>query len=99
MGFSLLDKQGLTKCIMDTDIDPEKFSLHISEIEPGMSSHASHSHDGIEAIYVFNGRGIVEVEAQQHLIGPNEAIVIDASKSHCLTNTGTKPLRYMVIKA
>lgn len=99
MGFSSVDKKGLAKCFMDTDIDPEKFSLHISEIEPGMSSHACHAHDGVEAIYVFYGRGIVEVEAQEHPIGPNEAIVLKASKSHGLMNTGAKPLRYMVIKA
>ncbi len=98
MGFSLLDKKGLAKCLFDTDIDPEKFSLHISEIQPGQSSHVFHEHGGIEAIYVFYGEGVVEVEAQQNPIGPNEAVVMDASKSHGLTNTDTKPLRYMVIK-
>ena len=98
MGFTLQDKQGLAKCLIDENIDPEKFSLHISEIGPGKSSHASHSHEGIEAIYVFYGQGIVEVETQQYSIGPNEAFVMDASKSHGLTNTGTEPLRYMIIK-
>ena len=98
MGFTLLKKKGLDKCLIDENIDPEKFSLHISEIQPGMSSHACHEHDGIEAIYVFCGEGVVEVQAKQNPIGPNEAIVMDASKTHGLTNTGTKPLRYMVIK-
>ena len=98
MGFSLLNKQGLSKCLIDTNIDPERFSIHISEIAPGKSSHAFHSHEGIEAIYVFNGKGTVEVEGQKQLVGPNETIVMDATKSHGLTNTGTEPLRYMVIK-
>ena len=98
MGFSLLNKQGLPKCLIDTDLDPERFSMHISEIAPGKSSHAFHSHDGIEAIYVFHGQGIVEVEEQKHHIGSNEAIVMAATKTHGLTNTATEPLRYMVIK-
>jgi len=98
MGFSLLNKQGLSKCQVDTNLDPEQFSIHISEITPGKSPHAFHAHEGIEAIYVFYGQGIVEVETQQYSIGPNEAFVMDASKSHGLTNTGTEPLRYMIIK-
>ena len=98
MGFSLVDKKGLKKCLIDTNLDPEKFSIHISEIVPGKGSHASHAHEGIEAIYVFYGEGTLEVEEQKHTIGPDETIVMDAGKSHCLTNTGTEPLRYMVIK-
>ena len=98
MGFSLLDKKGLAKCMIDTNLDKERFSIHISEIAPGKSSHAFHSHEGVEAIYVFCGHGIVEVEEQKHPLGSNEAVVMDATKSHGLTNTGTEPLRYMVIK-
>jgi mannose-6-phosphate isomerase-like protein (cupin superfamily) len=98
MGFALINKKGLAKYLMDSDIDPEKFSLHISEIGPVMSSHPCHAHDGIEAIYVFYGEAIVEIEAEQNSIGPNQVIVMDASKSHRLTNIGTMPLRYMVVR-
>ena len=98
MGFSLLNKKGLAKYLIDTDLDPESFSIHISEIAPGKSPHAFHAHEGVEAIYIFRGHGIVEVEKQKHPLGPDEVIVIDATKSHGLTNTGTEPLRYMVIK-
>lgn len=98
MGFSLLDKKGLTKFMIDTNLDPENFSMHISEVAPGKNPHAFHAHEGIEAIYVFHGHGVIEVEGQKHPVGPNEAIVMDAAKSHGLTNTGTEPLCYMVIK-
>jgi quercetin dioxygenase-like cupin family protein len=98
MGFSLLEKKGLTKYLIDTNLDPERFSMHISEISPGNCPHAFHTHEGMEAIYVFSGHGIVEVEKQDQSIGPNETIVMDATKIHGLTNTGTEPLRYMVIK-
>ena len=98
MGFALLNKKGLAKYVMDTDIDPEKFSMHISEIGPGLSSHPRHAHEGIEAVYVFYGEAMIETETEQNSIGPNQVIVMDASKSHCLTNIGTTPLRYMVIR-
>lgn len=98
MGFNLLEKKGLSKCLIDKDIDPEKFHIHISEIEPGKSSHAQHIHKGIEAIYIFEGDGNMEVESQNYPIAPNETIILDASKLHVFTNTGKKTLRYMVIK-
>jgi uncharacterized cupin superfamily protein len=98
MGFSLIDKKGLAKCMINNNLDPENFSMHISEVAPGKSPHAFHAHEGIEAVYIFHGHGVIEVENQKNPIGPNEAIVMDAAKSHGLTNSGTEPLRYMVIK-
>ncbi|MBN2180344.1 MAG: cupin domain-containing protein [Sedimentisphaerales bacterium] len=98
MGFSSLNKKGLSKCLIDTDLDPEKLHLHISELDPGKSSHERHTHEGIEVIYVISGRATLEIEGNRQTIGPNEAIIMDASKIHCVTNTGREPLRYMVIK-
>ena len=63
-----------------------------------MSSHDQHVHKGIEAIYIFEGNGNVEVESQNYQVGPNETIILDASKVHVFMNTGKKSLRYMVIK-
>ena len=98
MGFTLIDKKGLSKFLIDKNIDSEKIHMHISEIEPGMSSHNTHEHPGLEVIYVFNGNGTLKIETQKYPIGPNEAIVIDSSKTHGLTNSGVSSLRYMVIK-
>jgi uncharacterized cupin superfamily protein len=99
MGFSTRDAKGLTRCLVDTDIDPQKLGMHISEIAPGTSAHAPHAHTGIEAFYILEGYGTVEVEGERHLLGPNEAILLEASKPHGLINTGTVPMRYLVVIA
>jgi len=97
MGFSLQKTKGLTRCFVDTDVDWQKFRLHISETVPGTSSHPPHTHEGAEAFYVLEGHATVEVEGEQYSLGPNEAILVDATKLHGIVNTGATSLRYLVI--
>jgi mannose-6-phosphate isomerase-like protein (cupin superfamily) len=99
MGFSAQSVKGLTKCLVDADIAPHKLRLHVSEIAPGARAHEAHTHAGIEAFYVLEGHGAVEVEGESNSIGPNESIILDASKLHGLVNIGTVTLRYLVVIA
>lgn len=99
MGFSIQDIKGMARCFVDTDVDPQQLCFHISEIAPGTRSHAAHTHAGVEAFYVLEGHGTIEVAGESHSLGPNEALLLDASKPHSLANTGTVPMRYLVIIA
>jgi len=99
MDFSLKDVPGLTKYLADTDVDPHQLRMHISEIAPGARGHAPHAHEGVEAFYMLEGHGTIEVEGERYSLGPNEVILLDASKPHGLANTGTAPMRYLVISA
>jgi mannose-6-phosphate isomerase-like protein (cupin superfamily) len=97
MNFTSLQMKGIAKFLVAENIDPQKLRFHISVIEPGTMSHPPHTHDGIEAFYVFEGNGAVEMEGETQAIGANEAILIDPSRPHGLVNTGSSPLRYLVI--
>ena len=99
MSFLVESVKGLSKVLVDKSIDPEALHLHISEIEPGMVAHPPHTHEGVEAFYVLEGQGTIEMEGESHTIGPNQAILLDATKLHGLTNTGDTPMRYIVIIA
>jgi mannose-6-phosphate isomerase-like protein (cupin superfamily) len=99
VGFLTQEAKGLKQCLVDTGIDPQRLRLHVSEIAPGTSAHAAHTHVGIEAFYVLEGHGTVEVEGESHSLGPNESIILDASKPHGLVNIGTVPMRYLVVIA
>lgn len=99
MAYSLHEKKGLAKCLVDADIGPEKLHFHISEIEPGTRAHPPHTHPGIEAFYVLEGHGTIEAEGERLPLGPNEAIILDPSKLHGLVNTGEAKLRYMIVIA
>jgi mannose-6-phosphate isomerase-like protein (cupin superfamily) len=97
MPFAIRQAKGLTKCLVDTGLDPDKLRIHISEIAPGTRSHPPHTHDAVEAFYILEGRGAVDVGGERHEICANEAIILDATGEHGLTNAGDTPLRYIVI--
>ena len=91
--------KGLSRCLADAALDPEKLRMHITEIAPGTRAHPPHTHAALEAFYVLEGHGMVETGGEQLALGPNEVLVLDASVEHGLVNTGDTPMRYMVIIA
>ena len=99
MGFITKEVRGITKYLIDTGIEPQQLRMHISEVPAGGRSHPPHEHAGVEAFYILEGHGTIEVEGEQHSLGPNEVILLDASKPHGLSNAGTVPMRYLVIIA
>jgi uncharacterized cupin superfamily protein len=97
MPFTQLKVKGLSKCLIADGLDPDRLSLHLSELEPGASAHPPHAHQGTEAFCVLEGDGAIDIEGERHSLGPNEAMVLDATRAHGLTNTGSTRLRYVVI--
>jgi len=78
MSFSVESAKGLSKVLVDTSIDPETLHLHISEIEPGTFAHPPHTHEGVEAFYILEGQGTIEMEGERYALGPNQAVLLDA---------------------
>jgi uncharacterized cupin superfamily protein len=89
--------KGVSRMLVAQGVDPERLHIHISEVSPGERPHPPHTHAGLEAIYMLEGHGTLEVEGVAHQLGPNECIVLDTTRVHGLLNTGTVPMRYMVI--
>ena len=99
MKFSDIKVKGLAKCLVAESVDPQKLRIHISEVEAGTRAHPPHTHTGVEAFYMLEGRATVEVEDELHTLGPNEVIMVDASRPHRIFNSGSGRVRYMVIIA
>lgn len=99
MSFEVRQAKGVSRCLADASLDPERLRFHISEIAPGTRAHPPHTHEAVEAFFVLEGQGVVEVAGERHEVGPNEAIILDARQWHGLENTGTTRMRYMVIIA
>ena len=97
MQFSEVQVKGLSRCLVAASLDPKKLRFHITEVEAGNRSHAAHTHSGVEAFYMLEGHSTVEVEDECYPLGPNEAIVVDASRPHGIFNSGTTRIKYMVI--
>lgn len=91
--------KGLTRYLLDADLQGEPIHLHISEVGPGQRSHPPHRHGGYEAFYMLEGEGTLELDDERHVLGANEAIVFDPQKLHGLVNHGSVPMKYMVVLA
>jgi quercetin dioxygenase-like cupin family protein len=97
MNLSDIQAKGLAKLLTMPGLVPDKLTIHITEVEPGSRSHPPHTHPGIEAFYVLEGQVTVEVEAELQTLGANESMVIDPTRLHGISNSGTGRTRYMVI--
>jgi uncharacterized cupin superfamily protein len=95
--FVEVTAKGVSKFLVAQGVDPERLPIHVSEVGPGERPHPPHAHSGLEAIYILEGRGTLEVEGVAHGLGPNECMVLDTTRAHGLLNTGTTRMRYMVI--
>ncbi len=62
MGFSQQRTKGITRCLLDNEVDWQRFRLHVSELAPGTRSHEPHTHEGAEAFYALAGEAVIEVE-------------------------------------
>ena len=99
MSFVEHHPQGLARFLADADLPTDRLRIHISEVGPGARSHPPHQHDGVEAFYMMEGEGTLEIDGEHCVIRANEAVVFDPSKLHGLVNTGAAPMRYIVIIA
>ncbi len=99
MPFTLLAKKGISKFFIQSGADPDKLSLHISEAAAGARLHPPHTHAGLEAFFIIEGHGMVETEDGSQAVGPNECVIVDASKPHGLVNTGSTTMKYIVVIA
>src|ERR1700687_2522091 len=99
MEISTIPAKGLTKLLAMPGMVPDKLRMHISELAPGSSSHAPHTHTGVEGFYVFEGSVTVEVEGEHFPLAANEAMVVDATRPHGIFNSGSTRTGYLVIIA
>lgn len=96
MSFTITPRKGLNRCLVDDDLPANALAMHLSHLAPGACAHAAHTHESAEAFYILEGQATVEVEGIRHQLIANEAMILDARKSHAISNSGTTTLRYLV---
>ncbi len=99
MEFVEIQAKNIARTLLDADLDGEPLHLHISQVGPGERSHPPHQHGGLEAFYMLEGEGTLEIDGERYPLKANETIVFDPQKLHGLINTGDAPMRYMVVLA
>ncbi len=91
--------KGISRGLLDTDLNGQPLRFHISEVEAHSRSHPPHQHGGYEAFYMLEGVGTFEIGDETHTLRADESVVFDPTKLHGLRNDTDQPMRYMVIIA
>jgi quercetin dioxygenase-like cupin family protein len=89
--------KGVTRFLADERLEGDALRVHISQIGPGERSHPPHRHPGVEAFYVFEGEGTLELDDERHSLRAGDVVMFDSGRLHGLLNSGDAPMRYMVI--
>ncbi len=83
-----------------TDVSQLPMRVQVWELEPGVSE-GSHTHEGdgaLEEIYYFlGGAGIVWADEEVIPVEAGDAILAPPGVEHGVRNTGTEPLKFLII--
>jgi (S)-ureidoglycine aminohydrolase len=76
----------------------EKFEMHTTALNPGLDSHAPHTHREEEIVLIL--RGNVEMYIDGNLIKavPGDLVFLPSGVSHALKNTGTVQCEYFAFQ-
>ncbi len=95
--FREVVEKGLDKCWLEATLTSGQLHLHVTELPPGARPHPAHVHNDIEAFYVLEGSGTIEAESGPVPLEANQVVILDARRQHSIVNSGSGPMRYLVI--
>jgi mannose-6-phosphate isomerase-like protein (cupin superfamily) len=68
------------------------------EVLPPGHAVTPHHHQQLEEIYyIVTGSGKMTVGTEQHEVGPGDAIYIPRGQRHTLENTGSEPVKLLLV--
>ena len=68
------------------------------EILPPGCAVTPHHHDQLEEVYyIISGKGMMSVGGEQSEVGPGDAIYIPRGSTHTLANTGSEPVKLLLV--
>lgn len=75
----------------------DELELHVTTLNPGLSSHAPHKHPNEELVIVKEGTVEALVGGEWKKAGPGSVIFNASNELHAVRNVGTTPATYHVI--
>ncbi len=97
MKLQTIQTRGVTQFFAAPGIVPDKLRMHVTTVEPGSRAHPPHTHTGVEVFYILEGQALVEVEDERYPLDANQALALDATVPHGISNRGNMPVRYIVM--
>ncbi len=97
MKLQTIQTRGISQFFAAPGIVPDKLRMHVTTVEPGSRTHPPHTHNGVEVFYILEGQALVEVEDERYPLDANQALALDATVPHGISNRGNMPVRYIVM--
>jgi (S)-ureidoglycine aminohydrolase len=98
MVFKAHDKGGIRQLFDRKTAMFSWFDIHITTLNPGLSSHAPHTHKNEEIILMVDGDGEMLVNGRPVRCDTGDAVYVDSMVPHNLTNIGKMPSTYFAIQ-
>ena len=75
----------------------DELEMHVTTLDPGLSSHPPHQHPNEELVIVDQGTVETLSDGQWKRLGPGSVIFNASNSPHALRNVGDTPATYHVI--
>lgn len=90
--------KGFMHPFVDEGCGARQLRMHVSVINPGEATHAPHAHAGEEIMLLLEGTAEATIGDERHPVGPMTAVFCPEHVLHNLRNTGTTPMKYVVVR-
>ena len=74
------------------------FDVHATTLNPGISSHAAHTHRVEEIILKISGNGKMQLGEKFKNTAGGDVVFVNSMVPHAITNIGNKPCTYFAIQ-
>ena len=98
MVYKATDKGGVRQLFSRATSMSSKFDIHITSLNPGLSSHLPHTHKNEEIILMIDGNGEMQFGEVKQKIETGGAAWVESMIPHNFTNLGNRPATYFAIQ-
>ena len=74
------------------------FDVHATTLNPGISSHAAHTHRVEEIILMISGNGSMQLDKEFKKTSDGDVVFVNSMVPHAITNIGNQPCSYFAIQ-
>lgn len=92
------DHGGVRQLFDRKTVHTNRFDIHITSLNPGLSSHAPHTHKNEEIILMVDGEGEMIHGDRKRMLYTGGAAWVETMIPHNITNTGKRPAVYFAIQ-
>ena len=77
----------------------DRFEIVLGQIESGGQADL-HAHEALDqAVFVLEGKAVVEIEGRQEVVGPNDLVYFPEGVRHRISALEGPPLRLLIVYA